>query len=327
VTAVTARTRAVAHPEWAGLLVAVVVAGAVLAALYPNFTSNFNAYVLLRAFAVAAIVGFAQMITLAIGEMNLSVGALGGMISVGLGLMLERWGVPIAVAVVVALLAGLAGGLITGGLIAATGISGFVITLALASAFAGVSLGVTESKPFYNLPPALVDFGRGRIFGVVPYVALVAVAVGAALVLLLARAPLGRRLLAMGGNRHAAELSGISVRACVIWAYVLAGGLVALATVIAVAQLGSAQPTVGADWVLASFAAPIIGGAALQGGSVSVTGTALAAMLIALIQNGLVLAEADPFWVQLLLGLLILIGVGMGRLRFARRAPRQEATA
>jgi ribose transport system permease protein len=326
VTGSVARMRAVAHPEWMGLLVAVLVAGAVLAALYPNFTDSFNAYVLLRAFAVAAIVGFAQMITLAIGEMNLSVGALGGMIAVALGFMLERWGIPVGVAVVLALVLGVAGGLMTGGLIAATGISGFVVTLALASAFAGVSLGVTESKPFYNLPAAFVDFGKGRLFGVVPYVALVAIAVGAALVVLLTRAPLGRRLLAVGGNRHAAELSGISVRASVIWAYVIAGGLVALAAIIAVAQLGSAQPTVGADWVLASFAAPIIGGAALQGGSVSVTGTALAAMLIALIQNGLVLAEADPFWVQLLLGVLIMIGVAMGRLRLTR-APHREVTA
>ncbi len=78
---------------------------------------------------------------------------------------------------------------------------------------------------------------------------------------------------------------------------------------LAVAQLGSAQPTIGADWLLLSFAAPIIGGAALTGGYISVLGTMFAVVLIALIENGMVLAKVDPYWVQFLLGALILAAV------------------
>jgi ribose transport system permease protein len=98
----------------------------------------------------------------------------------------------------------------------------------------------------------------------------------------------------------------------------LSGLLAAGAAILAVAQLGSAQPTIGSDWLILSFAAPIIGGAALSGGYVSVLATALAVVLLTLIQNGLVLEQIDPFWVQFLLGGLILTAVGLDRLRVAR---------
>ncbi len=94
-----------------------------------------------------------------------------------------------------------------------------------------------------------------------------------------------------------------------------------MGAVLAVAQLGSAQPTIGADWLIISFAAPIIGGAALTGGHISVAATSLAVVLIVLIQNGMVLAQVDPYWVQFLLGALILAAVGLNRLR-ALRAER-----
>ena len=98
-------------------------------------------------------------------------------------------------------------------------------------------------------------------------------------------------------------------------AHVLSGLLAAVAAVLAVAQLGSAQPTIGADWLLLSFAAPIIGGAALTGGHISVLGTMFAVVLIGLIQNGMVLAKVDPYWVQFVLGALILAAVGLNRWR------------
>jgi ribose transport system permease protein len=101
----------------------------------------------------------------------------------------------------------------------------------------------------------------------------------------------------------------------VVLAHVISGTLAAIAAVLAVAQLGSAQPTIGADWLLLSFAAPIIGGAALTGGYISVLGTMFAVVLIALIENGMVLAKVDPYWVQFLLGALILAAVGLNRWR------------
>jgi ribose transport system permease protein len=101
----------------------------------------------------------------------------------------------------------------------------------------------------------------------------------------------------------------------IVVGHALSGLLAGIAAVLAVAQLGSAQPLIGADWLLLSFAAPIIGGAALAGGYVSVAGTVLAVLVIGLIQNGLVLVKVDPYWVQFLLGALIVAAVALNRWR------------
>jgi ribose transport system permease protein len=300
--------------EWSGLAVAIAVGAVVLAGLSPNFLTEFNLYVTLRSFCVALLVGFAQMVTLGVGQMNIAVGALGGLVAIAFGGMMEVFGLPIVVAVPLALAIGAAGGLINGLLTVRSGINGFIITLATASAFTGINLGITESIPFYKMPAALVAFGERHI-GVFPYLLVAPLIVAALLWLFFARTVPGRQLLAFGGNAQAAELSGIPRERTVVLAHVLSGALAASAAILAVAQLGSAQPTIGADWLLLSFAAPIIGGAALTGGYISVLGTMFAVILIALIENGLVLAKVDPYWVQFLLGALILAAVGLNRWR------------
>jgi ribose transport system permease protein len=300
--------------EWSGLALAILLGAAVLAMLSPNFLTEFNLYVMLRSFCVGLLVGFAQMVTLGVGQMNIAVGALGGLVAIAFGGMMEKFGLPIVLAAPLALAIGAAGGLINGLLTVRTGINGFIITLATASAFTGINLGITESIPFYKMPAALVAFGE-RHFGIFPYLLVAPLIVAASLGLFFARTVPGRQLLAFGGNAQAAELSGISREKVVVLAHVLSGTLAAIAAVLAVAQLGSAQPTIGADWLLLSFAAPIIGGAALTGGYISVLGTMFAVILIALIENGLVLAKVDPYWVQFLLGALILAAVGLNRWR------------
>ena len=303
--------------EWSGLAVAIVIGAAILSMLAPNFLTEFNIYVMLRSFCVALLVGFAQMVTLGVGQMNIAVGALGGLVAIAFGGMMEVYGLPILAAVPVALLIGAAGGLINGLLTVRTGINGFIITLATASAFTGINLGITESIPFYKMPPALVAFGEQRI-GAFPYLLIAPVIVAALLGLFFARTVPGRQLLAYGGNAQAAELSGIPRERTIVMAHVLSGLLAAAAAILAVAQLGSAQPSIGSDWLLLSFAAPIIGGAALTGGYISVLGTMFAVILIALIENGMVLAKVDPYWVQFLLGALILAAVWLNRWRAVR---------
>jgi ribose transport system permease protein len=306
--------RRVLNADWAGLLVAILAGAIILTVVSPNFLSEFNFYVLLRSVCVSIIVAFAQMVTLAVGQMNLSVGALGGMTAILFGGMMEVFGAPLGLAVPAAIGIGVLGGLVNGLLAARTGINGFIVTLATASAFTGVNLGLTKSVPFYKMPTALQDFGNGRI-GALPFLLIAPLIVSPLLALFLFRLPIGRRLLAVGGNSHAAALSGISPANAIVLAHCLSGLLAAIAAILAVAQLGSAQPLIGSDWLLLSFAAPIIGGTALAGGYVSITGAILAVFVIALIQNGLVLAKVDPYWVQFLLGALIVGVISLNRWR------------
>jgi ribose transport system permease protein len=314
---VNGRLRTVTRAGWFALLVLIAIGAVALSVANPRFHSEYNLYVLLRNFSVAVVVGLSQMVTLAVGELNLAVGALGGLIAVVLGGLLEVWHVPLPLAILLALALGTLAGAVNGLLIVVTRINGFIITLASASAYTGMSLGVTQAIPFYKLPTLFTAFGTGA-FGPLPYVLVVTVLISVAIAWLFARTVVGRQLLAVGGNRTAAALSGVPISRSVVRAHTLSGVLVALAAVLGTAQLGSAQPTIGADWVLTSFAIPIIGGTALTGGHVSVAGTFLAAVVIALINNGLVLTNANPYWVPFLLGLLILGAVGLGRVREVR---------
>jgi ribose transport system permease protein len=303
--------------EWSVLAIVIAIGFLTLSILSPAFLTEYNLYVVLRSFCVVLVVAFSQMITLAVGQLNLAVGALGGLVAIAVGGMMEKLGLPTALAVSLGLLLGVGGGLLNGLVTVRTGINGFIVTLATASVFTGINLGITHSIPFYNLPPDFVAFGVKRFFAV-PYLLIPPIITALLLTLFLARTAPGRYLLAVGGNPHAAELSGIPRDSIIVGAHALSGFLSAVGAILAEAQLGSAQPTIGADWLVISFAAPIIGGAALTGGHVSVAATALAVVLIVLIQNGMVLAKVDPYWVQFLLGALILAAVGLNRLRAVR---------
>lgn len=311
--------RALTRADWLALLILIILGAIGLSLVTPRFGSTYNFYVLLRNVSVTVVVGLSQMVVLAVGELNLSVGALGGFVTVVLGLMMEVWHVPLPLAILLALVIGSLAGLINGLLIVTSRINGFIITLATASAFTGMSLGLTQAIPFYQLPASFTRFGQAA-FGPIPYVLLVTVLLALVMAGLLGKTVLGRQLLAVGGNRTAAALSGISINRSLVWAHTISGFLVAVAAVLGTAQLGSAQPTIGADWVLTSFAVPIIGGTALAGGYVSVVGTFLAAIIIALMNNGLILIQADPYWVQFLLGVLILGAVGLGQVRVVWKA-------
>jgi ribose transport system permease protein len=303
--------------QWSGILVAVIAGGIALSVANPQFMTEFNWFVMLRSICVSLLVAFSQMVMLGVGQMNLSVGALGGLVAITVGGLMDAWHVPTIPAIIIALAAGGVAGLINGWLTVRTGINGFIVTLATGSAFAGINTGITRAIPFYNLPADFVAFGNGRL-GLFPFLLIVPLIVTVILAVFFARTKQGRYLLAVGGNSHAAQLSGISVPRAIMTAHLISGLSAAAAGVLAVAQLGSAQPTIGSDWLVISFAAPIIGGASLAGGSISIVGTVIAVLLIGLIQNAMVLLAVDPYWVTFLLGALILAAVWINRYRAVR---------
>ncbi len=305
--------------DWLGLVALAALVAAALSLARPDFLSAFNIFVLLNTLALSTLIALSQMVVMALGQMNLSVGAIGGLVAVSFSGVMQVWGVPPVPAVVLGLVLGGACGLFNGVMTARAGLSAFIVTLATLAAFKGINLGITQAQPFYGIPNAVKAAGNAG-FGPVPVLlvpaALAAVAVG----WMLARLPIGRQILAVGGNPHAAELSGISVSRAVIATHVLSGVLAAAAGMMAVARLQLGQPTIGDDWLIPSFAAPVIGGTLLSGGHASVSGTVAGVAVVALIAQALVLFQVDPYYVQLLLGLLILAAVGLTRTRSARPA-------
>lgn len=302
-----------------GLLAVVLASWVVFAAFTQGFLSDFNIYSVGRLVAIAVVVGFSQMVVIGIGQMNLSVGAIGGVVAMFLGWLLEAWGVPWPLAIVAAVLFGGLLGSINGLVIVATGINAFVVTLGTASVFSGTMFILTKVEAFRSLPPGFIEFGQMRILGLVSPLVIMMVVVLVMLFLLYRGTTVGRQMLATGANARAARVSGVPVGRIVTLTHMLSGALAGLAGVMLVLRIGSAIPSIGTagggDWLLPSFAAPAIGGTLLSGGVVNVVGTFIGGLLLGTIENGLTLLAVPGFWVQLLTGLVLLIAVMLDRAR------------
>jgi ribose transport system permease protein len=310
------RLRGLAPGVALGLLLIDLASMLVLSAVRPQFLSTYNLFVTGRDLSILLLVALAQMIALSLGQMNLSIGSIGGLVAIIESGLMVRFGFPVPIALAAGLLLGIVCGVVNGLLVYWTKINSFVLTLGTSYVFAGINLGITHATPFYHIPNEISSFGQARV-GAFPLMAGVTILFTILLAGFLSQVVLGRQLLAVGGNPLAARLSGLPIRRATLTAHSISGFLAAVAGTMLMAQLGQGQPTIGATWVLPSFAGPIIGGAALSGGSAPVLGTVLAMGLISLIDDGLVLVNADPFWVQFLIGALILAAVVLGRTRLS----------
>jgi ribose transport system permease protein len=316
------------------LVVIIAVFWAFFSWRQPGFLSSFNLLTLGRALAIDIVIGFAQMVVLATGGMNLAVGAIGVCTVMTTGYLMQTLGLPVPVAIVGALALGAALGWLNGFAIVKTGVNSFVITLASANLFSGAMLILTKAVPLNALPPEVGAFGKMRInvfttaLPASPLL-LIAIVIGIVLFILYRYSILGRRILAAGANPRAAAMSGVPVDRVIVISHVLSGLLAAIAGVMVVARLGAAMPSVaGEDWLLPSFLGPVLGGTLLSGGFISVVGTMLGAFLVTTIRSGLLVLQIGNFWLQLFLGLILLLAVLADRYRgvFAERRRLRRTT-
>ena len=310
--------------DWIGPGLVCVAAIIGISVFQPSFLSPFNIFVLLSAISVNMVIALGQLVIIAIGQMNLALGAVGGLVAISFVGIMEVYGVPPGIALIIGLAIGTVAGMASGYVIARTGISAFIITLAGLQIFKGINLGITEAQPFYAVPQIVKDFGNLSMIGPIPWLIVPMVLASLGMWYLLNRLRIGRYILAIGINPHAAELSGINQRTTIAWAHAISGLLAAVGGIMLVAKLQIGQPTIGDDWLISSFAAPVIGGAVLSGGHVSVAGTFFGVVIIAIITQALVLFNIDPYLVQVVLGGLILWAVGINRWRELRVAKMQE---
>jgi ribose transport system permease protein len=316
-TALTTTLRTVQRPSWLGLLGVVALVTVFLTALQPNFLTEFNLYTIIYNISLAVLIAFAQMVVVATGGMNLSIGGIGGLSAIIAAGLMQSYGVPMPLTVLIGLLAGIVMGAINGILTVKTGINPFIITLATLAAFTGAIYGITSANPYYNIDRDFINFGQARA-GVLPYSTVFTVAAVILVTALFYRMPAGRWILAVGGNRRASEVVGVPVDRIIVLAHVLSGFLASVAGLLWMSRLQIGVPTIGErGWLLPSFAVVVIGGCVLQGGSISIIGVVLAAILLAIIENGILINRVDPFWVEFLLGAMILITVGIGRVNRA----------
>ena len=302
-----------------GLLVLLVLFCVGFAWLTPGFTSTFNLFALTRTAAVNILVGLAMMTVIVTGGLDLSVGAIGVSSGMAAGWLMQSLGAPTLLGVAGGLAAGAIMGMLNGVLIVRTRMHSFVVTLGTMSIFFGAMIVLSRAQPFNELPDDFTAFARIHWWRVVSPMLAVALAAGVVLHLLYRNTSLGRQMLAAGANPRAALLSGVDVRRAIVLCHVLAGVLAAVAGIVLTMRNGAAIPAMagnlGQDWLLPAFLGPVLGGALLSGGRVSVPGAVLGGLLVTVLNSGLLLLHVGEFWVQFFLGLLLLGAVLIDKVR------------
>lgn len=294
---------------------------AVMCVLKRNYLSGDNISALLKVLAVTTLVGVSQMISIASGGMNVSIGATGAMSAILCGLMMQNAGVPVPIAIVLGILIGAACGIVNGLLIyrnGGVGVASFLTTLATNSVFTGIIYMITTGHGVSRIPHTFVAIGNSKI-GPVPTSIIIMLVILTLVYILFRYTCLGRQILAFGANPKAAELYGISRFKTILLVNVIASIIAAIAGLLVVMRVGTAQPDIGSDWMLQSFAAPLIGGTRQAGGKVVVFGVILGALVLTIIQNALVHLGVDVYWTQLINGIVIIVIMALDRLRAIRK--------
>jgi ribose transport system permease protein len=296
------------------ILIALVV---VLALLVPRFLSLQNVFNVLRSSSYLVIISAGQMMVLIVGGFDLSVGAVVPLASVVSALTMV-WASGVApgqtapvvlLGVLAGLLSGLAVGLVNGLSVAFLRVSPFIVTLGSMSIATGVALLLTNGIPVYGMPKAYVDgFGRGLWLELPTAVYLAALVV--ALVWFMQNfTKMGRYLYAIGGNLHAATVSGVRTKTYLVLAYAVCSILAAVSGLALTAQIGSGQAVISAQLTLESIAAAVIAGVSLKGGIGRVEMVTLAAFFLLILTDAMDLLRIDPRIQTIFLGLIVVLAV------------------
>jgi putative xylitol transport system permease protein len=276
-----------------------------------TFLSGRNLVFVLLQISVNTILASGMTMVILSKGIDLSVGsvvALSGV--VGADLVAQGWPVPLAAGVAIGI--GALVGLVNGASIVYLRVAPFIATLAMMTAARGLAYLYTDGVSVGNLPQSFTVWGNGRI-GPVPIPVVVAAVVVGGTAILLGRTVFGRRLYALGGNEEAARLAGVRVGRAKILIYTLMGALAALGGILLAARLGAGDPKAGQLFELTAIAAVVVGGTSLAGGRGGVWGTVLGALIIGVLDNGLVLMDVSAFWQMVVKGLVILGAVALDR--------------
>lgn len=302
-----------------GLLLLLILFCVGFATFTHGFTSPFNLFALSRTGAVNILIGLSMMTVIVTGGLDLSIGAIGVASAMMAGWLMQEQGASLAEGILAALVTGALLGLINGQLIVRAGMHSFVVTLATMSVFFGAMIVLTRAQPYNDLPADFAGFARLRYDRVIS--PMLAVSGGAAILLfvLYRYTAIGRAMLAVGASPRAARMSGIAVPRTITVCHALAGLLASLAGLMLAMRNGAAIPSMagnlGQDWLLPAFLGPVLGGVLLSGGRTSVAGVVLGALLVTVLNSGLLLLSVGEFWVQFFLGALLLGAVLIDKAR------------
>ncbi len=301
------------------LFLAIVVLFVVVGTINPRFVAERNLTSIFLGNAYIAVAAIGMSMVIISGNIDISVGSLIGVLATVSG-TLALAGAPIIVAWTVPILLGM---LITAGmgaLVAYLRIPSIVVTLGMLSILKGGLISLTQGAWLTDLPPGFF-LAQMRLFGIPsPIYFMVILTIAAAFWMRLSAT--GRAIYAVGGNAEASRLSGISPAATVMKAFIIHGFFVGIAAVLFATQLSVIQSTVPPALELTIITASVVGGVSILGGTGTVVGSTLAAILLAAIASSMIFIGMSPFWMRAVQGVLILVTVLADLWRRARQRRR-----
>ena len=312
-----------------GIVVVLAVFVAITALVQHRFLNVANIQFVLVDTTVFALLAVGETMVVLSRNVDLSIGSVVGLSAyLSTSLFGDHPGIPIVVAFLAGLGIGLACGVANGIMVAAGQVPSLVVTLATLYIIRGIVILIVGGKEVVasSLPGAFLQIPKATVGGI-PVVAIVIAAVVGIAAYYLRTFRSGRDLYAIGSNPPAARLAGIPVRRRVFTAFAVSGAIAGLAGVLWGAQYGTINSNAGTGYELQVVSAVVVGGVAIFGGSGSVIGAALGALLLATISSALYVLGISPFWDQAIWGLLLIVAIAMdkaisGRLTSALRLQR-----
>ena len=237
---------------------------------------------------------------------------------------MERWHLPMIVAIIAGLLVGLIAGMANGFIIAYSGIHPFVVTLAMQSILRGIAYLLANAQPVpLYVNEVFPNIGIARVFGIpLPIIYLIILFI--IQWLLLSKTKTGRYIYAVGGNETAARFSGINVEKIKILVWTFSGLLCAFAGIVLSAKLKSGQPSTSVGAETDAIASCVLGGTSMYGGTGRTSGVIIGVFIIGVISNGLTLMHLDVNWQYVVKGVIILVAVYSDMVRQRKSQARKE---
>jgi ribose transport system permease protein len=300
-----------------GIGIAFMLEVVAFALLSPYFFTTDNLLNVSLQASITAIIAAGMTFVILTGGIDLSVGsvlALAGIFATAVVRLGLPFSLSLPIALAVSLVFGALSGAFAGLCVTRFSITPFIVTLALMTVWRGTAFVYTAGRPIWELPEEFSVLGSGR-FLALPIPTIVMLVVYVLSHLGLTRTRFGRHVYAVGGNIEAARLAGIRTHRVLTQVYVLSGVLSALSGVLLASRMNSGQPNAGLSYELDVIAAVVVGGTSLSGGTGSIAGTFIGAMLIAVLRNGLNLMNVSSYVQQVVVGAVILLAVMLDRMR------------
>ncbi|MBV9673522.1 MAG: ABC transporter permease [Verrucomicrobia bacterium] len=286
---------------------------------FGNVLTGANLEVLAMNMVFEGIMALGMTFVIIMGGIDLSVASVYAFAEILVAKLMVQAGFPIAAAILITLIACSCLGALNGTLIVLFRVHPLIITMGILLTLRGINLAITDGHSVSGFSDEFLFLGQGKVFGVnlpIIFFGLAAAILG----VLLANHRYFRQLYFIGGGERAARLSGVSVSRVKITIYMLSASLAGCAGVMAAAKYGAAHWAHGNLAELKAIAAVAIGGANINGGSGTIAGTVLGVIFLAVVHNAFVTSAVNPFWYDVVSGLMLLVAVSLSRFIALRNA-------